>query len=85
MSQEKVDRYKKEKASRQKIIKKQKRMHRLEMTGLALLAAAFVGWIGFSVYQKIDEYQRENPEQTVMDATAIQEYLSSIQADQTAE
>ena len=75
MSQEKVDRYKREKANRQKIIKKQKRMHRLEMAGLGLLAAAFVGWIGFSVYQT------ENPEQTVMDAGAIQEYLTMIDAD----
>lgn len=81
MSQEKVDRYKREKANRQKIIKKQKRMHRLEMAGLGLLAAAFVGWIGFSVYQKVDNYQTENPEQTVMDAGAIQEYLTMIDAD----
>lgn len=79
MSQEKVDRYKKEKANRQENIRKQKRRHRLEMTALAVVAAAFVGWIGFSVYQKVDDYQREHPKQTVLDAAALQEYLGTVQ------
>ena len=52
MSQAKVDKYKKEKANRQKIMKKQKWMHRFEMTGIALVAVLVVGWIGYSVYDK---------------------------------
>ena len=44
MSQAKVDKYKKEKANRQKIMKKQKWMHRFEMTGIALVAVLVVGY-----------------------------------------
>lgn len=50
MSQAKVDQYKKDKANRQKIIKKQKRMHRLEMAAITLVCVLVVGWIGYSVY-----------------------------------
>ena len=42
MSQAKVDKYKKEKTNRQKIMKKQKWMHRFEMTGIALVAVLVV-------------------------------------------
>ena len=53
MSQAKVDNYKKSKANRQKIMKREKIMHRLEMVCIALVCVVFVGWIGYSVYAKI--------------------------------
>ena len=76
MSQAKVDQYKKDKANRQKIIKKQKRMHRMEMAAITLVCVLFVGWIGFSVYDKVSSNQEK--ETVVFDAGAIQDYLSGL-------
>lgn len=76
MSQAKVDQYKKDKVNRQKIIKKQKRMHRLEMAAITLVCVLFVGWIGFSVYDKVSSNQEK--ETVVFDAGAIQDYLSGL-------
>ena len=50
MSQEKVDRYKKEKANRVKIQKKEKRVLFLEKCAIAAVCVAAVGWIGYSAY-----------------------------------
>ncbi|MCI6043163.1 hypothetical protein MR857_07465 [bacterium] len=76
MSQAKVDQYKKDKANRQKIIKKQKRMHRLEMAAITLVCVLVVGWIGYSVYDKVSSNQEK--ETVVFDAGAIQNYLSGL-------
>lgn len=78
MSQEKVDRYKQEKANRQKIMKKQKWMHRLEMTGIAVVCAAFVGWVGFSIYAKATDSADGVKETVVFDASAVQDYLTEL-------
>ena len=51
MSQEKVDRYKQEKANRKKNIAKEKRKKKIYVLLGALVGAAFVAWIGFSVYK----------------------------------
>lgn len=80
MSQAKVDKYKQEKANRQKIMKKEKLMHRLEMTAIALVAVLFVGWIGYSVYDKVTS--GDNAKETVeFDAGAVQDYLAELAAD----
>ncbi len=50
MSQEKVDRYKKEKANRQKIMKKQRMMSVVSKGVLSLAAVALVAWLGYSAY-----------------------------------
>lgn len=76
MSQAKVDQYKKDKANRQKIIKKQKMMHRLEMVAITLVCVLVVGWIGYSVYDKVSSNQEK--ETVVFDAGAIQDYLSGL-------
>lgn len=76
MSQAKVDQYKKDKANRQKIIKKQKMMHRLEMVAITLICVLVVGWIGYSVYDKVSSNQEK--ETIVFDAGAIQDYLSGL-------
>ena len=76
MSQTKVDQYKKDKANRQKIIKKQKMMHRLEMVAITLVCVLVVGWIGYSVYDKVSSNQEK--ETVVFDAGAIQDYLSGL-------
>ena len=50
MSQAKVDRYKKEKANRKKIMRKEKVANRLRKCAVVIVAAALVVWIGYSAY-----------------------------------
>ena len=52
MSQKKVDAYKDYKKNKDKILKKEKRMQRFEFGAIAVVCAAFIFWVGFSVYQK---------------------------------
>lgn len=51
MSQEKVERYKQEKANRKKAIQKQRIMNMIRKAVLGLAALAIVGWLGYSAYQ----------------------------------
>ena len=50
MSQEKVDRYKQEKANRKKNIRKQRVMGVVRTCVLSLAGLALVGWLGYSAY-----------------------------------
>ncbi|MBQ5918946.1 MAG: hypothetical protein IIW92_10335 [Lachnospiraceae bacterium] len=50
MSQEKVDKYKQEKANRKKTMAKEKLKKKLYILLGAVITAAFVAWIGWSVY-----------------------------------
>jgi len=84
MSQEKVDKYKKEKANREKLQKREKRTLFLEKLAIGAVALVMVGWIGYSAYGVLT---REDPdeEKTVvtpeMDTTAITDYLSQLSGD----
>ena len=83
MSQKKVDAYKKEKANREKLIKKEKRILMLEkLAGIAVCVVA-VCWIGFSVYDKSQEDKETVGQKTEMDTAALDEYLSSLTAEAT--
>lgn len=75
MSQEKVDRYKKEKANRQKIMKKERIIQRLEMAGIALVCVLAIGWVGYSVY---DTATSKVNDATVVDNNAVQNYISGL-------
>ena len=48
MSQEKVNRYKKDKANRQKIMKREKIIRRLEITIAAVVVVGLLIWFTFS-------------------------------------
>lgn len=50
MSQKKVDAYKKEKANREQIIKKEKRILKLEKLLAVVVGLVLVCWVGFSIY-----------------------------------
>lgn len=84
MSQEKVDKYKKEKANREKLQKKEKRTLFLEKLAIGAVALVMVGWIGYSAYGVLT---REDPDEekevvtTEMDTTAITDYLSQLAGD----
>ena len=53
MSQAKVEQYKKDKANRKKIMKREKQKRILEYSICGILAALVLVWIGFSIYQKV--------------------------------
>lgn len=76
MSQQKVDRYKQEKANRAKIMKKAKRMSILRRCGFTVVGLALVGWIGVSAYQLYEEKQPRNSVEVNYDA--ISNYMSSL-------
>lgn len=72
MSQEKVDKYKQEKANRKKTMAKEKLKKKLYILLGAVITAAFVGWIGWSVYAE----KKAAAEQEAM--------ISSLQAELNA-
>ena len=75
MSQEKVDRYKKEKANRQEIMKKEKRRLVASSTALIAAIAALGIWFGVSVYQKSQPVQTEYYSTNF---TMIDDYLNGL-------
>ncbi|MDO4602019.1 MAG: hypothetical protein Q4B37_07085 [Eubacteriales bacterium] len=85
MSQKKVDSYKKEKANREKLIKKEKRILMLEKLAGIAICAAVVCWIGFSIYDKTQENKEAVVQETEIDTAALDEYLSSLNAEKAEE
>lgn len=78
MSQEKVAKYKEEKANRKEIMKKQKRAKLFRNSVAAILCVAVVGWIGYSA---VDYYQTNKPRKTVeVDYTAVEDYVNGLSA-----
>lgn len=78
MSQEKVQRYKQEKANRKEIIKKQKRREKLIKAASAVVALVLIGWIGFSVYDSITSAPAQGKNITV-DMNSIEEYITGLE------
>lgn len=76
MSQEKVDRYKQEKASRKQIMRKQKAMGIVRKLILAVVAIALVGWLGYSAF---DIYE-SGKERVVAEVNydAVTNYLNNM-------
>ena len=76
MSQEKVEKYKQEKANRKKNIKKEKRLHVLRVIFYSLIALAILGFLGWSVY---DKFIREEEKPTTMSqeewSSMLEEYM----------
>lgn len=83
MSQKKIDAYKKEKANRAQIIKREKRILMLEKLAGLLVCAVAVVWVGFSVYDKVTENTETITKETVMDTSALDEYAAGIMDDGT--
>lgn len=81
MSQQKVDRYKEEKANRKKIMQQKKMKALLMKIGAAVIAVAIVGWLGYSVYAK---RAAEAPRTEVsVDTQAISDFMSEAHAAET--
>ena len=79
MSQEKVDRYKQEKANRKKIMHKQRMMGVLRKCVLSLAGLALVAWLGFSAYDMYESGKERVVVET--DYTPITDYMDSLVAD----
>ncbi len=76
MSQEKVDRYKEEKANRKKNMQKAKYKSIAARICAVAVCIAIVGWGGYSIY---DRYEKNQPTKYLeVDPSAIQNYQSSI-------
>ena len=76
MSQEKVDRYKKEKANRKKIMRREKLMNIVRKAVLTVAALALIGWLGYSAY----DIYNSNKERVVAEVNydAVTDYLNSL-------
>lgn len=86
MSQAKVDKYKKEKANRKKIMRKEKVANRLRKCAVVIVAAALVVWIGYSAYNMY-ESSRPVKEATVnyQSVDTFNQEIATASAATTAE
>lgn len=80
MSQKKVDQYKKEKANRQKIMKRERLMTRLGVAATVLVLVVLVGWFGLAVYNNSKAVSEANKASvtTELDTTDIDTYINDI-------
>ena len=83
MSQEKVDRYKKEKANRKQLMRKQKVMGIVRKGVLTLVALALIGWLGYSAFDMYESGTERVAAEVNYDS--VNDYLNSLTADQEAE
>ena len=86
MSQEKVDQYKKNKANRQKIMRREKILRRLEITVAALVMVGLVSWFSVAVYKNSKAQAQANAETvtTSLDVSAINDYMNEANSAATA-
>ena len=78
MSQKKVDAYKARKSTRGRADKKEKMMFTLEMFAWAFICVVVVAWIGYSAYVKVVGTKAEVVQNTVLDTSALDNYISGI-------
>ena len=85
MSQKKVDAYKARKSTRGRADKKEKMMFNLEMFAWAFICVVVVAWIGYSAYVKVAGTKAEVVQNTVLDTSALDNYISGIDTDEDAD
>ncbi len=78
MSQEKVNRYKEEKANRKAIQAKEKRKKMIAKAVGGVIALGLVCWIGYSVY---DMANKPDTTPVEVDASALDDYINAIDAE----
>ena len=83
MSQEKVQRYKEEKANRKAIMRKQKIARIVRNSVAGVVVVAVLGWVGYSgVVTYLENIPRE---EVTMDYAAISDYEVALESDETSE
>ena len=80
MSQKKGDKYKAGKFDRNRTSKKERLTDRLEILAWVVICVAMIGWIGFSAYSKITQKDASTVQETVMDTSAVDNYVSGLSA-----
>ena len=85
MSQKKVDAYKARKSTRGRADKEEKMMFTLEMFAWAFICVVVVAWIGYSAYVKVAGTKAEVVQNTVLDTSALDNYISGIDTDEDAD
>ena len=87
MSQKKVDYYKEQKANRKNIIKKEKRMRRIEQIVVGAVGVLAACWICFSVYTKVTEKDDTATESvsTDLNVTALDDFMNQVDSAEEAE
>ena len=85
MSQKKVDAYTARKSTRGRADKKEKMMFTLEMFAWAFICVVVVAWIGYSAYVKVAGTKAEVVQNTVLDTSALDNYISGIDTDEDAD
>ena len=81
MSQKKVDNYRAGQYGRSKAARKERIIDKLEILAWLAICVAMVGWIGFSAYTKIEAKEASTVTETVMDTSAIDNYVSGLSSD----
>ena len=81
MSQEKVDRYKQDKANRKQIMRKQKMKGVVRKAVISLAALALVGWLGYSAWETYNS-NRVRPVAEV-NYDSVSNYLNTLSASET--
>ena len=79
MSQEKVNRYKEEKANRKQLLAKEKRHKFFMKICGGVIALALVCWLGYSVY---DMATRPDTSDIAINTTALDDYLGGLEEQQ---
>lgn len=80
MSQEKVDRYKEQKANRKELMKKAKRAELIRNCIASVVLVAVIGWVGYSGVTYIIKHQ-PRPEVDV-NYTAVADYVETLTAEE---
>ena len=81
MSQKKVDAYKSRKGQRNKADRKEKVLFGLDMFAWVFICVVIVAWIGYSAYVKVTGAKADVVQNTVMDTTALDNYISNLSAN----
>ena len=79
MSQEKVDRYKKEKANRKKSMRREKVGTFFRRCAYGIVGLAFIAWIGYSGYNTYTT--NKTTDEVEIDYTAISNYMQNLSAE----
>ena len=79
MSQEKVNRYKEEKANRKKNVAKEKRNKKISTFVGVLISLIIVGYLGVSLYATLTEDARQEAEYSRL----LEEYYATMSTNQT--
>lgn len=78
MSQKKVEEYKASKKNRSQEVKKERVMRRVRVIVGVLVAVAFVGWFGWSIYGQVTAKDADEKTVTEVDMSDFESYYDDL-------